>query len=68
MKRIFNYKTMSYSYPDGSGVQTVELLIRKNLLIEKVIYDGLEGKRNYEKEKIEVDKWFDDYKKLSLIN
>jgi len=36
---------MSCSYPDGSGVQTVELLIRKNLLVEKAIYDGLELKK-----------------------
>lgn len=65
MKRIFDPKTMTYAFADGSGLLTHELLIRRNLLRIKAITDGIEGKRNFEEEIIEVNKLIEDYKKLN---
>ena len=65
MKRIYDYRTMTYAFSDGSGLQTKELLLRRDLLVDKAKFNGAEGIRNSKEEAVEVDKWFDDYKKLN---
>ena len=67
VKRIFDHKTLTYSFPDGSGLQTKELLLRRSLLTDKAKIEGSLGTRNYKEEQKEVDKWFYDYKKLNEI-
>lgn len=60
MKKVFNSNNLTYAFPDGSGLETKEWRLRRDLLVEKAKMLGVEGKRDWYAEKEEVDKLFRD--------